>query len=200
MPAAGTAMETQTDAAQTATQGSQAKADTADGSIQTSQSLQARRTGGAADAGAPRLNHHVFYTSCKPEKFEEYVNFHDNIWPEVAHGLLNVAGVRHLNIYHVPGTPGTLCMVIETDPQIAPKWLLEEIKAGKNAGQPDAIADGENAKGLDSITGPDSEYMKDATAKKWEDFMCADFHGGWTECVRVHSSAREWVKALEKKA
>lgn len=30
-------------------------------------------------------------------------------------------------------------------------------------------------------------YRKNARAREWEDMMNADFHGGWTSCVRMRA-------------
>lgn len=62
-------------------------------------------------------------------KLDEYLNYHDNIWPEVVRGLRAagityfkaeilsnncvVSGVTALNIFNVPGTR-ILCMYITT--------------------------------------------------------------------------------------
>ena len=108
---------------------------------------------------------HVFFTTIKPSKMGEYLDYHDNIWPEVAAGLRQ-AGVTQLHIYRVPQT-SNLVMTIET--------------AGVD---------------LTEATGPGSLYRTDPVCEKWESMMDADFHGGWTELLQVHSSEIEWNKAL----
>lgn len=102
----------------------------------------------------------------KPGKLQEYLNYHDNIYPEVAAGL-RTAGITLLSIYVLPGT-NRLVMVIET------------------AGAID----------LSKATGPGSTYRDSARCKEWEELMDADFHGGWTELDEVHSSQVEWNQAL----
>jgi L-rhamnose mutarotase len=79
---------------------------------------------------------------------------------------LRQAGLTELHIYRVPGTD-RLIMVIET--------------AGVD---------------LKEATGPGSLYRSDPVCERWESMMDADYHGGWTEVVRVHSSDVEWNKAL----
>ena len=108
---------------------------------------------------------HVFTTTVKPGKIEKYLEYHDNIWPEVAAGLRQ-AGVTQLHIYRVPNTD-RLVLTIET--------------AGVDLGE---------------ATGPGSLYRTDPKCEEWETMMDADFHGGWTELTRVHSSDVEWNKAL----
>lgn len=55
---------------------------------------------------------YCFYTNVKPGKLAEYLDYHDNIWPEVVAGL-RTAGVLHLHIWRLPDT-NTLVMTIET--------------------------------------------------------------------------------------
>eukprot|EP00933_Yihiella_yeosuensis_P036310 TRINITY_DN30061_c0_g1_i1.p1 TRINITY_DN30061_c0_g1~~TRINITY_DN30061_c0_g1_i1.p1 ORF type:complete len:144 (+),score=29.90 TRINITY_DN30061_c0_g1_i1:40-471(+) len=109
---------------------------------------------------------HCFVTEVKEGKLEEYVHYHDNIFPEVAKGL-RAAGITLLTIFQVPETR-KLVMNIET------------------AGNID----------LGKATGPGSKYREDPKCKEWEELMDATFHGGWTECVEVHSSDSEWNRAL----
>merc|ERR1712087_296144 len=62
---------------------------------------------------------HVFITQIKPGKFQEYKNFHDNIYPEVVAGLRQ-NGVNFLSIYKLPNT-NTLVMTIETS------WPIDDL-------------------------------------------------------------------------
>ena len=110
---------------------------------------------------------HCFITEVKEGKIDEYINFHDNIWPEVCAGL-RAAGLVSLHIYRVPGSR-TLVLNIET------------------AGPID----------LAKATGPGSKYRENAHCKEWEEMMDADFHGGWTELSEVHSSEKQWNSALQ---
>ena len=113
------------------------------------------------------MTRHCFITEVKEGKIDEYINFHDNIWPEVCAGL-RAAGLKSLHIYRVPGAR-TLVLNIET------------------AGPID----------LAKATGPGSKYRENARCKEWEEMMDADFHGGWTELTEVHSSEKQWNTALQ---
>ena len=113
------------------------------------------------------MGRHCFYTEVKEGKLEEYLAHHDNIWPEVVAGL-RVAGVTELTIFNVPGT-NRLVMHISTS---------GDLDLGK-------------------ALGPGSKYREDPKCRQWEEMMDADFHGGWTEMHAVHSSDREWNKALD---
>lgn len=106
-------------------------------------------------------------TEVKEGKLEEYKNYHDNIWPEVAAGL-RAAGIKQLIIFCVPGTR-RLVMYIDL------------------AGDID----------FSTATGPGSRYRQNPKCKEWEELMDADFHGGWTECAEIHSSDIEWNVALQ---
>lgn len=55
---------------------------------------------------------HVFTATVKPGLIDEYLAYHDAIWPEVAAGLRQ-AGILHLHIWRVPAT-SDLVMTIET--------------------------------------------------------------------------------------
>eukprot|EP00746_Dinoflagellata_sp_MGD_P003027 gnl/MRDRNA2_/MRDRNA2_105902_c0_seq1.p2 gnl/MRDRNA2_/MRDRNA2_105902_c0~~gnl/MRDRNA2_/MRDRNA2_105902_c0_seq1.p2 ORF type:complete len:131 (+),score=23.98 gnl/MRDRNA2_/MRDRNA2_105902_c0_seq1:92-484(+) len=112
------------------------------------------------------MGRHMFFTEVKEGKLDEYIKYHDYIYPEVAAGL-RMAGMTSLRIFLVPGTR-KLCMYIET------------------AGNLD----------LGKATGPGSKYRENLKCKEWEELMDADFHGGWTECEEIHSSDREWNNAL----
>eukprot|EP00050_Salpingoeca_kvevrii_P004181 m.245512 g.245512 ORF g.245512 m.245512 type:complete len:118 (-) comp10958_c0_seq2:135-488(-) len=113
------------------------------------------------------MGRHCFFTEVKEGKIDEYINYHENIYPEVAAGL-RVAGVTQLVIFRVPGTR-RLIMTIET------------------AGDID----------LAKATGPGSNYRANPRANEWETLMDADFHGGWTECEEIHASDVHWNKALK---
>ena len=113
------------------------------------------------------MTRHCFITEVKEGKIDEYINFHDNIWPEVCAGL-RAAGLKSLHIYRVPGAR-MLVLNIET------------------AGAID----------LAKATGPGSKYRENAHCKEWEEMMDADFHGGWTELSEVHSSEKQWNTALQ---
>mmetsp|Transcript_6600 Transcript_6600/g.15147 ORF Transcript_6600/g.15147 Transcript_6600/m.15147 type:complete len:125 (+) Transcript_6600:161-535(+) len=109
---------------------------------------------------------HVFVTEIKDGKYEEYIRYHDNIFPEVVAGL-RTAGVAGLQILSVPGTR-RLVMIMET---------AGAIDIGK-------------------ALGPGSRYRENPRCKEWEELMDADFHGGWTECQEIHSSEKQWNAAL----
>ena len=110
---------------------------------------------------------YAFTTVVKADKIQQYKEYHDNIWPEVAGGLRQ-AGLTQLTIFQVPGT-NRLMMYIET------------------AGDVD----------LSKVTGVDSEYQKNPRAKEWEALMCTFFEEGkWTQLDEIHASDREWNKSL----
>jgi L-rhamnose mutarotase len=58
------------------------------------------------------MSRHVFITTARPGKLEEYIYWHDNIFPEVCAGL-RAAGITSLTINNQPGTD-TLVMSIHT--------------------------------------------------------------------------------------
>ncbi|CAK0910592.1 unnamed protein product [Prorocentrum cordatum] len=116
------------------------------------------------------MGRHCFVTEVKEGKIAEYLQYHDNIWPEVVRGL-RAAGVKDLVIFRVPGT----------------RRLVLQITT---AGDID----------LGAATGPGSHYRKDPRCKEWEELMDSDFHGGWTECEEVRASDREWNTALGAQA
>ena len=109
---------------------------------------------------------YAFTTTVKDGKMEEYLHYHDHIWPEVCRGL-RAAGVTQLTIFRAPNT-STLFLYVTT------------------AGATD----------LGEATGPRSRYREDPKCQEWEELMDADFHGGWTALDEVHASDREWVGAL----
>mgnify|MGYP001981807115 FL=1 len=109
---------------------------------------------------------YAFTTTVKDGKMEEYLHYHDHIWPEVCRGL-RAAGVTQLTIFRAPQT-ATLFLYVTT------------------AGATD----------LGEATGPRSRYREDPKCQEWEELMDADFHGGWTALDEVHASDREWVGAL----
>ncbi len=109
---------------------------------------------------------YAFTTTVKDGKMEEYLHYHDHIWPEVCRGL-RAAGVTQLTIFRAPQT-STLFLYVTT------------------AGATD----------LGEATGPRSRYREDPKCQEWEELMDADFHGGWTALDEVHASDREWVGAL----
>ena len=88
------------------------------------------------------LAHHCFTTTVLEGKMDEYVRYHDEIWPEVCRGLRR-AGVVSLRIYRLPGT-STLVMNIAT-----PVGL-----------------------DLGAATGPGSPYREgNARCREWEELM-----------------------------
>ena len=109
---------------------------------------------------------YAFTTTIKDGKMDEYLHYHDHIWPEVCRGL-RAAGVTQLTIFRAPQT-ATLFLYVTT------------------AGATD----------LGEATGPRSRYREDPKCQEWEELMDADFHGGWTALEEVHASDREWVGAL----
>mmetsp|Transcript_31243 Transcript_31243/g.38030 ORF Transcript_31243/g.38030 Transcript_31243/m.38030 type:complete len:121 (-) Transcript_31243:146-508(-) len=92
------------------------------------------------------------------EKMIEYIQHHDNIWPEVKSGLKK-AGILNLHIYRVPNTL-QLIMIIEVE------YNLD----------------------LDQALGEGSDYRTCPIAQKWEEMMDDDFHGGWKRTDKIHSS------------
>eukprot|EP00428_Durinskia_dybowskii_P069126 CAMPEP_0170404754 /NCGR_PEP_ID=MMETSP0117_2-20130122/26804_1 /TAXON_ID=400756 /ORGANISM="Durinskia baltica, Strain CSIRO CS-38" /LENGTH=165 /DNA_ID=CAMNT_0010661799 /DNA_START=50 /DNA_END=543 /DNA_ORIENTATION=+ len=58
------------------------------------------------------MGRHCFFTEVKDGRLQEYLDYHDNIYPEVAAGL-RAAGVTQLTIFNVPCTR-QLVMYIET--------------------------------------------------------------------------------------
>ena len=112
------------------------------------------------------LAQHVFFTEVKEGKFSEYKHYHDNIWPDVVSGL-RTNGVSYLSIYNVPNTK-KLVMIVE---------MAGGVDMGK-------------------ALGPGSRYRENPKCKEWEELMDADFHGGWIEMNRIHSSEKEWNKSL----
>mmetsp|Transcript_26335 Transcript_26335/g.85158 ORF Transcript_26335/g.85158 Transcript_26335/m.85158 type:complete len:115 (+) Transcript_26335:66-410(+) len=111
---------------------------------------------------------YAFTTEVKEGKIDEYLKYHDEIWPDVAAGL-RAAGVTQLTIFRVPDTR-RLFMYITT--------------AGDTV--------------MGEATGPGSRYRENAKCREWEEMMDADFHGGWTTLDEVHSSDTTWVSALAR--
>lgn len=111
---------------------------------------------------------YAFTTTVEAGKMDEYLHYHDHIWPEVCRGL-RAAGVTQLTIFRAPDT-ATLFLYVET------------------AGATD----------LADATGPGSRYRQDAKCQEWEELMDAEFHGGWTSLDEVHASDQDWVGALRE--
>ena len=55
---------------------------------------------------------YAFTTTVKDGKMEEYLHYHDHIWPEVCRGL-RAAGVTQLTIFRAPQT-ATLFLYVTT--------------------------------------------------------------------------------------
>ena len=55
---------------------------------------------------------YAFTTTVKDGKMEEYLHYHDHIWPEVCRGL-RAAGVTQLTIFRAPQT-STLFLYVTT--------------------------------------------------------------------------------------
>lgn len=97
-------------------------------------------------------------TAASASKLQEYIHCHNNIWLEVSHGL-KAAGIRSLTIHTVPNTL-QLVMVVETEGNLT----------------------------VEQATGPNSDYRKNDTARRWEEMMATEFHSGWTLCSQIHTS------------
>ncbi|KAJ9466607.1 putative methionine synthase reductase [Diplonema papillatum] len=107
-----------------------------------------------------------FVATIKDGKYEEYVKFHQNIYPEVVRGL-RTFGVNSLSLFKVPGTLQVIMQVS----------LVANID-------------------FNATFGLESEYQKDPRCKEWETLAGASFLSGWVECEEFHSSEQEWPKAL----
>ncbi|KAJ1456005.1 hypothetical protein M885DRAFT_518393 [Pelagophyceae sp. CCMP2097] len=58
------------------------------------------------------MHRHAFTTEVKPGRIDEYLKYHDEIWPEVCAGL-RVLGVTQLSIFRVP-VGNTLFLYVTT--------------------------------------------------------------------------------------
>mmetsp|Transcript_727 Transcript_727/g.1551 ORF Transcript_727/g.1551 Transcript_727/m.1551 type:complete len:117 (+) Transcript_727:11-361(+) len=110
---------------------------------------------------------YCFTTTLHPQKHDEYKEWHDNIYPEVARGLTR-AGVTQLTIFRVPNT-STLILYATTKPGVD----------------------------LNDATGPDSAYRAShERIRQWETIMETEFHCGWSKCEEIHSSDVQWIPHL----
>lgn len=108
---------------------------------------------------------HMFTTTVKEGKMDLYIDYHNNIFPEVAKGLRE-HGIVRLEINKL-GETNKLMMVIETAPDLD----------------------------LGKATGPGSDYMKDPKCVEWEELMKSYFEGEtWHELTQIHSSEVHWGK------
>ena len=81
---------------------------------------------------------------------------------------------------------------------IAQHVFFTEVKEGKYAEYkhyhdniwPDVVA-GLRTNGVSYLS-----IYNNPKCKEWEELMDADFHGGWIEMERIHSSEKEWNKSL----
>ena len=128
--------------------------------------IRSQRSRAVQFTSQQRKMRYAFTAAVRAAKMEEYLHYHDHIWPEVCRGL-RAAGVTQLTIFRAPQTT-TLFLYVTT------------------AGATD----------LGEATGPRSRYREDPKCQEWEELMDADFHGGWTALDEVHASDREWVGAL----
>jgi len=115
------------------------------------------------------IENHLLRTYCDPKKLTDYIDRHNNIYPEVCDGLRN-AGVLSLHIWVGDSHKGEIFMHI--------------------------IFDGSNGETLDDAIGPDSDYRKTGgKILEWEDDMTTNYHAGWTTMPMIHDSAN-WNKKL----
>ncbi|MEN8193861.1 MAG: L-rhamnose mutarotase [Bacteroidota bacterium] len=56
----------------------------------------------SADENSEKVVRHGWVIKVKPEKLEEYKNFHANVWPGVAK-VINECNIRNYSIYHRDG-------------------------------------------------------------------------------------------------
>ena len=114
--------------------------------------------------GATRMR--MFTTQVKQDKIDTYIDYHNNIFPEVTKGLTEKGKICRLEINRL-GETNTLVMVIETPKDVD----------------------------LDVTTAKDSAYLQNPRCKEWEQLMESYFvPPGWQELTNIHSSEVHWGK------